>query len=81
MNRLKLEHIIRPAGSFLLMRSSEKRSERGCKMISGKRNLTGPDGQAGKLGEYFPLIDFSEKVHLGKNTSFGLGKIKAEVVS
>lgn len=29
-----------------------------------------------KLGEYLPFFDFCEKVHLGKNTSFGLGKIK-----
>lgn len=31
----------------------------------------------GNLGEYLPLLDFSSKVHLGKNTSFGLGKIRA----
>ena len=29
----------------------------------------------GRLGEYLPLLDFAGKVHLGKNTSFGLGKI------
>ena len=33
----------------------------------------------GKIGEYLPLIDFCSKVHLGKQTSFGLGKIKAEI--
>ena len=32
----------------------------------------------GDLGEYLPLIEFSEKAHLGKNTSFGLGKIKIQ---
>ncbi len=32
----------------------------------------------GKIGEYMPLIEFCSKVHLGKQTSFGLGKIKAE---
>jgi len=31
----------------------------------------------GKLGEYLHLLDVSSKVHLGKNTSFGLGKIRA----
>ena len=31
---------------------------------------------AGNLGEFLPLLDFCEKVHLGKNTSFGLGKIR-----
>jgi len=34
----------------------------------------------GKLNEYLPLLDFCEKVHLGKNTSFGLGKIKVQKV-
>lgn len=32
----------------------------------------------GKIGEYLPLIEFCSKVHLGKQTSFGLGKIKTE---
>lgn len=32
----------------------------------------------GKIGEYMPLTDFSSQVHLGKQTTFGLGKIKAE---
>lgn len=35
----------------------------------------------GKIGEYLPLIEFISKVHLGKQTSFGLGKIKAEILS
>lgn len=34
----------------------------------------------GKIGEFMPLIDFCSRVHLGKQTSFGLGKIKAEMV-
>ena len=34
----------------------------------------------GKFGEYLPLIDLCAKVHLGKQTSFGLGKIKAEII-
>ncbi len=33
----------------------------------------------GNIGEYLPLIEFCSKVHLGKQTSFGLGKIKAEI--
>jgi len=33
----------------------------------------------GKIGEYMPLIDFCSEVHLGKQTSFGLGKIKMEI--
>ncbi len=34
----------------------------------------------GEIGEYLPLIEFCSKVHLGKQTVFGLGKIKAERV-
>jgi len=32
----------------------------------------------GKIGEYMPLIDLCSIVHLGKQTSFGLGKIETE---
>lgn len=42
--------------------------------------LTGSITYAGKIGEYMPLINFCSKVHLGKQTAFGLGKIKAERV-
>jgi len=31
----------------------------------------------GQIGEYMPLINFCARVHLGKQTSFGLGKIRA----
>lgn len=34
----------------------------------------------GKIGEYMPLIEFCSEVHLGKQTSFGLGKIETEIV-
>jgi len=34
----------------------------------------------GDMGEYMPLIEFCSKVHLGKQTSFGPGKIQAEIV-
>lgn len=32
----------------------------------------------GMLGEFMPLVDFCSQVHLGKQTSFGLGKFEAE---
>ena len=32
----------------------------------------------GDLGAYLPLLHFCDKVHLGKNTSFGLGKIQVQ---
>ena len=35
----------------------------------------------GPLGEYLPLMDLCSKTHIGKNTSFGLGKIRPELVS
>jgi CRISPR/Cas system endoribonuclease Cas6 (RAMP superfamily) len=34
----------------------------------------------GQIEEYMPLINFCSKIHLGKQTSFGLGKIKAEIM-
>ena len=40
--------------------------------------MTGSTTYQGNLGEYMPLIDFCTKVHLGKQTAFGLGKISAE---
>lgn len=38
--------------------------------------LMGDVTYAGDLSEFVPLIRFCEKVHLGKQTSFGLGKIE-----
>lgn len=32
----------------------------------------------GNLREYLPLVEFCSKVHIGKQTAFGLGQIKAE---
>ena len=34
----------------------------------------------GKIGEYMPLVEFCSKVHIGKQTSFGLGKILKDTV-
>jgi hypothetical protein len=34
----------------------------------------------GNLGEYLPLIELSSILHLGKQTSFGLGKIQWEIL-
>ena len=42
--------------------------------------ITGSVTYEGKIGEYIPFIEFCSKVHLGKQTSFGLGKIKIEIV-
>ena len=38
--------------------------------------VTGEATYAGDMNEYMPLIRFAEKVHLGKATTFGLGKFK-----
>ena len=37
--------------------------------------ITGSITYEGNLGPYLPLLDFCAEVHLGKQTSFGLGKI------
>jgi len=36
---------------------------------------------SGDLREYIPLLEFSSKVHIGKQTTFGLGKIHWEPLS
>jgi CRISPR/Cas system endoribonuclease Cas6 (RAMP superfamily) len=36
---------------------------------------------AGDLTEFVPLLKFAEKVHLGKATTFGLGKFEIERAS
>jgi len=44
------------------------------KMFMG--GMVGSITYEGDLAEYLPLIRFCEQVHVGKNTSFGLGKIE-----
>jgi hypothetical protein len=43
--------------------------------------ITGSVIYKGHISEYLPLIEFCEKTHLGKQTAFGLGKIKTEQLS
>jgi hypothetical protein len=38
--------------------------------------MIGEISYIGELGEFIPFIRFCEKVHLGKQTTFGLGKIR-----
>jgi CRISPR/Cas system endoribonuclease Cas6 (RAMP superfamily) len=38
--------------------------------------MVGKITYAGVPGEYLPLLKFCEQTHLGKATTFGLGKIK-----
>ena len=40
--------------------------------------MTGMVVYEGELAEFLPLLDFCQKTHLGKGTSFGLGKIKVK---
>ena len=40
--------------------------------------IVGSATYEGNLSEYIPLMRFCEKVHLGKQTTFGLGKINIE---
>lgn len=49
------------------------------KMLMG--GMTGSVTYEGPIGEYLPLMEFCEQVHLGKQTTFGLGKIKAEIIA
>jgi hypothetical protein len=40
--------------------------------------LRGSVAYGGELGEYLPLVDFCARVHLGKQTTFGLGRFSVE---
>ena len=42
--------------------------------------MTGSVNYEGNVAEFIPLIDFCSMVHLGKQTAFGLGKIKSELI-
>jgi hypothetical protein len=41
--------------------------------------ITGTVIYRGKLGEFLPLFELSSKIHIGKQTSFGLGQMGFEV--
>lgn len=43
--------------------------------------ITGAITYTGKLQEYINLLKYCEIVHLGKNTTFGLGKIKMDTMA
>ncbi|MDI9571327.1 MAG: CRISPR system precrRNA processing endoribonuclease RAMP protein Cas6 [Pseudomonadota bacterium] len=44
------------------------------RMLMG--GITGRVRYTGEIGEFLPLLRFCEKVHLGKQTTFGLGRIR-----
>lgn len=46
------------------------------KMLMG--GMAGSVTYEGDIGEFLPLLEFCEQVHLGKQTTFGLGKIRTE---
>ncbi len=48
------------------------------KMLMG--GLTGHISYKGKIARYLPLLDLCSKTHIGKQTAFGLGKIRTEVI-
>ena len=52
------------------------RQERGMQL----GGLTGTVTYKGDIDEFLPLLEFSEKVHIGKQTSFGLGLLTYEIV-
>ncbi|HEA68036.1 MAG TPA: CRISPR system precrRNA processing endoribonuclease RAMP protein Cas6 [Desulfobacterales bacterium] len=42
--------------------------------------ISGSITYEGHMMEYMPLVDFCSEVHIGKQTSFGLGKFKGEIL-
>ncbi len=49
------------------------------KMLMGGMN--GSVTYEGDIGEYLPIVEFCKQVHIGKQTTFGLGKFKPELLS
>ena len=49
------------------------------KMLMG--GMAGSVTYTGNIDEFLPLVDFCEKAHLGKQTTFGLGKIRTESIA
>jgi len=74
-NAEKIEVVKRNLSWFDWRRYSN-RQDRG--MLMG--GLVGSIVYEGLIGPYLPLIRFCEKVHLGKQTTFGLGKFAMEVL-
>jgi len=40
--------------------------------------ISGSITYSGDIGEFLPVLRICEEVHLGKQTTFGLGKIRIE---
>ncbi len=53
-------------------------SRQNAKMLMG--GITGSIIYKGELDEYLPFVNFCSKTHIGKQTAFGLGKFRFEVV-
>ncbi len=80
---LDYKGLVRRAGSVRVVESSidwfdwrRYSFHRDQAMLMG--GITGSVTYKGDLEEFIPLIELCEKLHIGKQTSFGLGKIKAE---
>lgn len=65
------------AESSLNWRELQRYSNRQRKKVS-LSGLAGTVRYQGDLAEFMPLLAYSEKVHLGKQTVFGLGRISVE---
>jgi len=60
---------------FELKRYSHRQNQ---SMLIG--GLIGSIVYEGNISQFIPFIDFASKVHIGKQTSFGLGKIEYEIL-
>ena len=76
---VKLAEAVRVVDSHLGWFEWERYSSRQeQEMLMG--GMVGAITYEGELGEYLPLLEFCSEVHLGKQTSFGLGKFRWEIV-
>jgi CRISPR/Cas system endoribonuclease Cas6 (RAMP superfamily) len=58
------------------MEKAEPHNIMGDHIIPTQGGITGNLSYSGKMAEFLPLMKYCEKVRIGKQTTFGLGKIE-----
>ncbi|HUT44228.1 MAG TPA: CRISPR system precrRNA processing endoribonuclease RAMP protein Cas6 [Desulfobacterales bacterium] len=77
VNKAKEIQIMNPNLHWFDWRRYSRRQDQ--EMLMG--GITGSITYSGHLGEYIPLIELCSKLHIGKQTTFGLGKFGMEMSS
>jgi len=74
VNRAREVSMVDAALNWFDWRRYSQRQDR--EMLMG--GMMGSISYEGNISEFMPLIDFCARVHMGKQTAFGLGKIRTE---